>query len=69
MGLMASEDMCQGCSIVAGPFHPAFGELVHARLFLDKIRAALRGFSGTKAVLARQPEGYVKGGRKPQAKH
>ena len=60
MGLMASEDMCQGRSIVAGPFHPAFGELVHARLFLDKIRAALRGFSGTKAVLRVNPKDLSK---------
>lgn len=60
MGLMASEDMCQGRAIVAGPFHPAFGELVHARLFLDKIRAALRGFSGTKAVLRVNPKDMSK---------
>ena len=60
MGLMASEDMCQGRAIVAGPFHPAFGELVHARLFLDKIRAALRGYSGTQAVLRVNPKDLSK---------
>lgn len=35
MGLQGSEDLDER-SILAGPFHPAFGHLVHAGLFLDK---------------------------------
>lgn len=56
MGLMASEDLCEGNGIVAGPFHPAFGELVLSRLFLDKMRALLDGFVGKEAVLRVHPK-------------
>ncbi len=38
MGLMATDDICEGGSVVAGPFHPSFGELVHSRIFLNKMR-------------------------------
>ena len=39
MGLQPSESLAE--SLVAGPFHPAFGELVQSRLWLKKIRARL----------------------------
>jgi histone acetyltransferase (RNA polymerase elongator complex component) len=39
MGLQPSELLEK--SIVAGPYHPAFGELVQSRLWLKKIRARL----------------------------
>ena len=39
MGLQPSESLA--ASLVAGPFHPAFGELVQSRLWLKKIRARL----------------------------
>lgn len=39
MGLQPSESLEK--SVVAGPYHPAFGELVHSRLWLKKIRARL----------------------------
>ncbi len=39
MGLQPSETLEK--SIVAGPYHPAFGELVQSRLWLKKIRAQL----------------------------
>jgi histone acetyltransferase (RNA polymerase elongator complex component) len=39
MGLQPSESLA--ASLVAGPFHPAFGELVQARLWLKKIRTEL----------------------------
>lgn len=38
MGLMASEEICeQSESVVAGPIHSSFGELVHSRIFVSKI--------------------------------
>ena len=37
MGLQASKGLDQGEQILAGPYHPAFGHLVHARIFLDKV--------------------------------
>jgi histone acetyltransferase (RNA polymerase elongator complex component) len=36
MGLQATEDLQPGDSILAGPWHPAFGHLVYARMFLEK---------------------------------
>ncbi len=44
MGLMASESLESG--MVAGPQHPAFGELVFSRLYLRKMQRALAGKSG-----------------------
>ncbi|MCP4107364.1 MAG: radical SAM protein [Desulfobacteraceae bacterium] len=34
MGLQASDDL-NGASVLAGPYHPAFGHLVHSEIFLD----------------------------------
>lgn len=39
MGLQPTVSLVE--SIVAGPFHPAFGELVQSRVWLNKLRAAL----------------------------
>ncbi|MBU0483326.1 MAG: radical SAM protein [Proteobacteria bacterium] len=39
MGLQATETLEQ--SIVAGPYHPAFGELVLSRILFKKVRAVL----------------------------
>lgn len=40
MGLQASEDLA--AKVVAGPYHPAFGELVASRQLFKKTRQALR---------------------------
>lgn len=45
MGLQATEDLREGTSILAGPYHPAFGHLVHSAIFLDNMMAALRSES------------------------
>ncbi len=42
MGLQASEDLVEGSSILAGPYHPAFGHLVHSAIFFDKTVSALK---------------------------
>lgn len=44
MGLMASDTLESG--MVAGPQHPAFGELVFSRLYLRKMQRALAGKIG-----------------------
>lgn len=36
MGIQASEDLEKDSIIVAGPYHPSFGHLVHSAIFLDK---------------------------------
>jgi hypothetical protein len=35
MGLQSSEDLDNQSTIVAGPYHPAFGHLVYSEIFLD----------------------------------
>ncbi len=42
MGLQASRDLDDGATVVAGPYHPAFGHLVYSALFLKTARTALR---------------------------
>jgi histone acetyltransferase (RNA polymerase elongator complex component) len=36
MGLQSTTDLQPGDTILAGPWHPAFGHLVYARIFLEK---------------------------------
>lgn len=35
MGLQAAKDLDSGAAVLAGPYHPAFGHLVHSKIFLD----------------------------------
>lgn len=35
MGLQAAEDLDSGAAMLAGPYHPAFGHMVHSAVFLD----------------------------------
>jgi histone acetyltransferase (RNA polymerase elongator complex component) len=41
MGLQASEDFDKSTTILAGPYHPSFGHLVHSEIFLDTARTLL----------------------------
>jgi len=50
MGLQATEDLREGTSILAGPYHPAFGHLVHSAIFLDNMIGALK----LKSVLSEE---------------
>jgi histone acetyltransferase (RNA polymerase elongator complex component) len=45
MGLQATEDLDDGASILAGPYHPAFGHLVYSEVFLDNIIGVLKAES------------------------
>jgi histone acetyltransferase (RNA polymerase elongator complex component) len=42
MGLQASEDLQNGSTILAGPYHSAFGHLVYCEVFLDMAVAAIK---------------------------
>lgn len=48
MGLQPSDELAR--SLVAGPYHPAFGELVQARLMLQRTRRALLGVDASSPV-------------------
>jgi histone acetyltransferase (RNA polymerase elongator complex component) len=45
MGLQSSEDLDDDTTILAGPYHPAFGHLVHSQIFLDMAKKELRSKS------------------------
>jgi len=45
MGLQATEDLQEGTSIIAGPYHPSFGHLVYSEIFLDDITGILESKS------------------------
>jgi len=45
MGLQASELLQDKNSMVAGPWHPAFGHLVYSEIFLDKVLNSLKDVS------------------------
>lgn len=38
-GLMANEKLDSGDAVVAGPYHPAFGQLIRSRLWFEQISA------------------------------
>ena len=48
MGLQATKDLEKGSTIVAGPYHPSFGHLVHAAIFFDKATDALTSAKGSR---------------------
>jgi len=41
MGLQSSDNISEGGSIVAGPYHPAFGQLVKSRILLGNMVTAI----------------------------
>ncbi len=41
MGLQASESLDFDGTVIAGPYHPAFGHLVHSEIFFDKAATEL----------------------------
>ena len=42
IGLQPTESINEGVDVVAGPFHPAFRELVEGSLLIDKIFEAMK---------------------------
>lgn len=54
MGLHAEQDVEQ--NRLAGPYHPAFRELVESRVFLNKLLPALQSRSGNNATVYVNPK-------------
>jgi histone acetyltransferase (RNA polymerase elongator complex component) len=52
MGLQASEDLKEGAGIMAGPYHPAFGHLVHAEIFFEKAASAIKSAELRQAAVS-----------------
>jgi hypothetical protein len=41
MGLQPTTELNTGAGVLAGPFHPAYGELVYSALWMDALRRTL----------------------------
>lgn len=48
LGLQSTEDIAYGKAIVAGPYHPAFREIVESEIYKDLIENDLRKYDGYK---------------------
>jgi histone acetyltransferase (RNA polymerase elongator complex component) len=61
-GLQASDELAVGRGLVAGPFHPAFGDLVQSASYLEAIREALcrRPVLGDTINLRVHPRGVAR---------
>jgi histone acetyltransferase (RNA polymerase elongator complex component) len=62
MGLQATQDLEKDATILAGPYHPAFGHLVYSEIFLNMAVAALESEStiGDAVVLHVHPHSISK---------
>ncbi len=47
MGLQASEHLSKETTILAGPYHPAFGHMVHSKIFLDMATSLMEAEKGS----------------------
>ncbi len=58
MGLQDTEDLMKNSSILAGPYHPAFGHLVYSEIFLDAAIALIEShtLSRDTVILKVRPE-------------
>jgi histone acetyltransferase (RNA polymerase elongator complex component) len=52
MGLQATEDLEKDSTILAGPYHAAFGHLVYSAIFLDMAIAALKSDKTNRETVA-----------------
>jgi histone acetyltransferase (RNA polymerase elongator complex component) len=46
IGLQPTEELEKPGTIIAGPYHPAFRQLVESSILLDQMRSALRNYTG-----------------------
>jgi len=58
MGLQETEDLVKDSSILAGPYHPAFGHMVYSEIFLDAAVALIEseGILGDSVIIKVAPE-------------
>ncbi len=73
MGLQASELLQDKDSMIAGPWHPAFGHLVFSEIFLDKVLGSIKDISihpGDEILLQVNPryESRLRGNRNQNIK-
>lgn len=52
MGLQASADLADGSTVLAGPYHPAFGHMVFSKIFLDAACTAIKAANYARPSVA-----------------
>jgi len=52
MGLQASADLADGSTVLAGPYHPAFGHMVYSKIFLDAACTAIKAANLVQSSVA-----------------
>jgi histone acetyltransferase (RNA polymerase elongator complex component) len=62
MGLQATEDLEKDATILAGPYHPAFGHMVHSEIFMDMAVSLLETERGSydKIIIKVHPRSISK---------
>ena len=56
IGLQPTDEINEDASVVAGPFHASFGELVESAVYYDMIKERLTGMSGKVTVYVNPKE-------------
>ena len=52
MGLQASADLDDGSTVLDGPYHPAFGQMVYSEIFLEAVESALKSIGRSDGSVA-----------------
>lgn len=62
IGLQASDTIAMGVDVVAGPYHPAFGELVYAQIFKETIENYIQKnhLQNMRLPIAVEPKNFSK---------
>lgn len=56
IGLQPTDEINENASVVAGPFHSSFGELVESAVYYDIIENAIKGLSGDVLIYVNPKE-------------
>lgn len=56
IGLQPTDEINENASVIAGPFHSSFGELVESAVYFDIIYNALSGLSGNATIYVNPKE-------------
>lgn len=60
IGLQATEEINENCDVVAGPFHPAMGELVYSRVLRDVIEEYIKNHKiENKKIEIQSPDNLI----------
>ena len=56
MGLQTTDEINENASVIAGPFHSSFGELVESSVYYDTMLKKLKGFKNDAVIYVNPSE-------------